>query len=161
MGAKFKSGFKPEERVSKLMAVYAKRAEKAARFLVTRMVADTNRGIDIDGQAFEGYSSAYKEYRSDAGYQINPPNLTITGQMLGAMTSEVSQVGKDKVKGKIYFRRQNTAYSGKRSHSNNLQTKIVSTVDKARYNLKTRKFFGMSQRHLQFFLNYLRGKNAR
>ena len=178
MGAKFKSGFKPEDKVGKLMAVYAKRAEKAAKFLVTRMVADTNNGIDINGEPFPGYSDKYKQYRSDRKYQVDPPNLTITGQMLKAMTSEVSLTRKDLIVGKIFFRNLNTAYSAKRlakkvrkdgqkrkrkqkSTTKKGATRMVSTIDRAKGNLRTRKFFGMSPRHLQFFLNYLRGKNAR
>jgi hypothetical protein len=48
----------------------------------TEITSRTTQGLDVNDQTFEPYSPEYAKFRRDKGYQVTPPNLTITGNML-------------------------------------------------------------------------------
>lgn len=154
MGAKItKNSFDPKKAIRAKMELYTKRGKQAALLLVTEMVRDTNAGQDIQGKAFKPYSQGYREWREEQRYQLDPPNLTITGQMLNAMTADLKLVSDTRAEGQINFRNLNTLYTRKTKEGSS--TYSVSTVDKAKWNNKTRRFFGLTPKKRQFFLNYI------
>lgn len=85
-----------------------------------------------DGQgykdgAFKPYSESYAEFRAKKNRTLIP-NLTMTGQMLAAMTSKANHK-----RAEIFFRGKNAS-------------------GKAAYNNKTRPFFGFSRNEEQRLL---------
>jgi hypothetical protein len=155
MGVKItKNSFDAKKRTKEYLQRIAVRVKRAADLLVTQMVVDANAGKDINGNSFKAYSSEYRDWRSEQQYQTDPPNLTITGQMLKSMTaSEIKLVGESRLEGQISFRDLQTIYTtkskgGSKSYSS-------STVDRAKFNNKTRRFFGITSKKRQFFIDYI------
>jgi len=46
----------------------------------------TSAGVDVRGQQFVPYVPAYALARKEAGRKVSPPDLRITGQMMGSLT---------------------------------------------------------------------------
>jgi hypothetical protein len=46
----------------------------------------TSAGVDVRGQQFAPYVPAYALARQEAGRKVSPPDLRITGQMMGSLT---------------------------------------------------------------------------
>lgn len=59
---------------------WAQIGQAAVRFIVR----ETQSGKDQDGRTFKPYSELYRELRAKGGYS-RTPDLTVTGQMLGAV----------------------------------------------------------------------------
>ena len=96
--------------------------------------ARTQKGLDFENKGFAEYTDKYKEKRKKGGNQIDPPNLTITGNMLASI------------------RLSNT-----RETPTGISTEIVFGSDqearKARGNMKKRKFFALSDEQKQDIIN--------
>ncbi len=84
----------------------------------------TLRGLDISGSKFKPYTPEYAKRKRDTGRNTNV-NLTYTGAMLAALTSNVSEQA-DKLVGTISFSTTKEAL-------------------KASFNNKIRPFFGFSK----------------
>ena len=83
----------------------------------------TDKGKQIGGADFDGYSEKYAKFRAKRGRQIAPVDLTFTGAMLGSMSNRSLRVGRQR----LYFDR-------------------ATEAQKAFHNNKTRPFFGFSAR---------------
>ena len=104
---------------------------------VARIDKDTQRGKDIHGATFKEYSgynkgkrqqhAGYARWRQRQKYRVNPPNLTVTGEMLNALTHTVRRNGW-RLEGKVKF------FSAKAA------TKAQHNIDNKRL------FFGLSEK---------------
>ena len=61
-------------------------------FAITRIRQRTERGIDVDGQAFAPLSPAYARAKQDAGLRPDA-DLTVSGRMLNDMRATVPEAG--------------------------------------------------------------------
>lgn len=101
------------------------RFEQAVDDEVTRMVARTRSGKDINGQAFAPYTKAYAKTREKKGRKTSPVDLTFSGKMLSAVTTKTERTG-DKTSVSVFFN-------------------SVKEALKARGNQAKRFFFGFSE----------------
>lgn len=63
----------------------------AAELGVTMIVARTKKGLDADGKKFIRYAFDYMETREKKGLRKEPPDLAVTGHMLGAIVPVVDE----------------------------------------------------------------------
>lgn len=96
--------------------------QKEIRIIAKR----TSSGVDVDGQAFTPYSPKYAAFKRASG-RSGKVDLTWTGNMLAAMGSKVKVIG-ETIIGIISF--------------------IPAQAVKARANMRTRNFFGLSKEQL-------------
>lgn len=96
---------------------------------VTKMKLRIKQGQDVDGQQFDDYTPEYKEFKKKKGRSVGVPDLLFTGAMQQAITQAVTIEG-SKIRGKVYF---SSAKEG----------------EKAKGNIKKRKFFGFSQEQIK------------
>jgi len=69
-------------------------AERIASAVIGHIGERTENGIDIHGNEFADYSKDYGEARERSGRRGDPPNLTLSGGMLGSVqVVERSEVG--------------------------------------------------------------------
>lgn len=59
--------------------------EEVADFAVDLIVTRTRKGIDADGQKFKSYTPKYAKVRARKHLRTDPPDLSVTGHMLGAI----------------------------------------------------------------------------
>jgi len=62
---------------------------KIGLYITTRIAARTRVGKDVEGNMFKPYSASYKLFRKKTGRTTDIVNLTLTGEMMASMTSEV------------------------------------------------------------------------
>jgi hypothetical protein len=94
------------------------------------IAARTTAGKDADEQSFAPYVPSYAKRREKNNDQVSPPNLTVTGHMLGSM---------------------------RRGATTETETSITTTIEfgseteanKARGNMKKRKFFALSDEQIK------------
>ena len=98
--------------------------------IVAGIVLRTEQGKDMNLRSFKSYSSDYEKYRTKHG-RSRKVNLTYNGTMLGAINSKKIPLGL-----RFYF-------SSK------------SETDKAKWNQKTRKFFGIDKQQLKYLKKVL------
>jgi 3-hydroxyacyl-CoA dehydrogenase len=101
------------------------RFERAVDDEVTRMVARTRAGKDINGQAFAPYSKGYAKAREKRGRKASPVDLTFSGKMLSAVTTKTERTS-EKTSVTVFFN-------------------SVKEALKARGNQAKRFFFGFSE----------------
>ncbi len=119
--------------------------EAAVSDEVTRMVTNASQGKQADGTGMTPYSDGYRKRREAAGYQGDPPNLAITGDMLAAMTYEMDP--NEEIAATLKFTSKDTVYTGKRGFGS---TRTANTVDKARWNNRPgREFFKLTNEALE------------
>ena len=99
--------------------------QKEGGNIVHGIVARTQRGKDMKLKNFKSYKSDYAKYRSKHG-RSKTVNLTYSGRMLGAINSKKIPLGL-----RFYFASK-------------------SETDKAKWNQKTRKFFGIDKTQLVY-----------
>src|ERR1700752_5174468 len=99
-------------------------ADEAARIVVR-----TQRGQDVDGNSFAPYSKQYAKHRARKGRNTTPVDLTFTGNMLSAISTEGAEEGGATV-GKLSFNSAREAV-------------------KARGNQEKRPFFGLSDEQVE------------
>jgi len=105
----------------------------------TEIVGRTNQGRDVDDSTFEPYSDDYARWRKQRGYQVDPPNLTITGNMLQAIDSRIEE-RPGSLTGILLFAAQREAV-------------------KARSVNKLREFFALSKDRIEKILRALNGRS--
>lgn len=136
MGIEFKANFDIEklgqELLDKQETTLARVMEEMAEKIVSRSIAQT----DADGKRFVRLSPEYAKRKSRTDRSA-VPDLTFTGQMLASITSKVERVGKNLV-GRIFFNSAREA-------------------EKARGNMKLRKFFALSREQIQTIIDRLTG----
>jgi hypothetical protein len=54
---------------------------------ITIIALRTKAGLDADHDYFKPYVRGYAEYRRRRNLRVSPPDLAVTGQMLGAMVA--------------------------------------------------------------------------
>jgi hypothetical protein len=62
----------------------------AGQMLRQRIVDRTARGVDAEGQPFAAYSDGYAEQKRKAGVGTGGVDLTVSGEMLRAITVDVA-----------------------------------------------------------------------
>lgn len=87
----------------------------------------TGQGLDVDGNTFKAYAKDYAALREETKRQVSPPNLNWSGRMLAAMNYEVTEASDGQMLLRIFFNGPDE-------------------VEKARQNMRTRKFFGVSEK---------------
>lgn len=103
-----------------------KRLRLEAMNIVHGIVERTqSKGKDVKLKAFKSYKPDYAKYRSKHG-RNRKVNLTYSGRMLGAINSKHIPLGL-----RFYFASK-------------------SETDKAKWNQKTRKFFGIDKLQLKY-----------
>jgi hypothetical protein len=128
MGIEVKGGIDGQKLAGELQRTVEQTLGIAVSDEVTQMIIRTRNGLDVDGQPFQQYSEEYAIYKEKKGRNPSPPDLTISGAMLGSITSTVKNLGSD-IEATVYF---GDAYE----------------AEKARANLKYRRFFGFSLEQL-------------
>lgn len=124
-GAKFKTikdlvkRASPQE-LAKGEVILAREMEKA----VTQIIARTQSGKNVDGNPFKAYSESYGKWKRDVKGRHLTPDLTLTGRMLGAIRTTIKRLRNGVLEGRIFI--------------------LSQEADKAKWNQKTRKFFGLS-----------------
>ena len=98
--------------------------------IVTGIVNRTLKGKDADLKGMKSYSRDYAKYRQEHGRK-GKVNLTYTGAMLGAISSKKIPLGL-----RFYFNSK-------------------SETDKAKWNQKTRKFFGIDKNQRKYLKKQL------
>lgn len=109
-----------EELITKLETNFGRVMEEMAEQIVTR----SRNQLDVDGHRFVELSKPYAKRKAASG-RSPIPDLTFTGRMLAAITSEVKRVGNNLI-GRIFFN-------------------SVKEAEKARGNMEIRKFFALSR----------------
>lgn len=112
-----------KELLSEREKILAQQMELAA----TEIVQRTQSGHSVNGSTFEPYSEGYRKYKSKRGRRTTP-DLTFTGHMLGSLTTKIINQGAYLL-GQIFFSSSREA-------------------DKAKYNQKSREFFGLSKQQI-------------
>ncbi len=141
-----KTTFKPSEKKRELLENLKKRMSQAIQKSEREIIKRTQSGKEIEGAAFEPYCDKYREWKNSAGKKRRQAalgrgdtvNLTLTGDMLRAITHTVDVEG-NAVIGKIYF---NGEFEAK----------------KARWNMVKRPFFGLSKSQMKYILTQLKGQ---
>ena len=101
-----------------------------ANEIKTTIIQRTQSGKDINDRAFKSYSSSYRQYRTENGRNAKP-NLTYTGKMLNAIDWKKLKNG---IRMKFNSKEQ---------------------TDKAKYNQKSRPFFGLSKSDTAYYTKQL------
>lgn len=96
--------------------------------------ARTQKGLDVDDATFAPYVPQYAKKRKANSDQVSPPNLTITGSMLSSIRRGATTETDTGISTTLEF-----------------GSKIES--DKARGNMKKRKFFALSEKQLKEITN--------
>ncbi len=104
-------------------------------YLLTRIKERTLAGQDVNGIAFDPYSSSYKKWRKKKGYKTSPVDLFLSGSMLSAMTHTATSTSAE-----LFF--MNT--------SDDQDTK---NPDKAFWNNEDREFFALSPDDIKGIMN--------
>jgi len=140
MGISYKANINISGIKGKINRAAAKALERMLLEEKTLIAYRTQKGLSIDNKRwrspYDKYSEAYAKQRKKERRQVNPPDLTRTGQMLGSMTTEVKQKGSQLI-GRIFF--SNT-----------------KAAKKARGNLEYRKFFGLSAKRKREIIQEIR-----
>lgn len=110
--------------VKERLDAMAARLQPALDDEIVRIQLRTQRGQDVDGNAFPEYTPGYAERRRKRGRKVSPPDLLFTGNMLNSMQARVERTP-DGATGTIYFASAREAA-------------------KAAGNQRRRKFFGLS-----------------
>lgn len=140
------STFKPSEKKRRLLENLKARMSRAIQKSEREIIKRTQSGKEINGAAFKPYSPEYKKQKNSRGKKRRQDalgrgdvvNLTLTGNMLQAITHTVDVEG-NAVIGKIYF---NGEFEAK----------------KARWNMVKRPFFGLSKSQMKYILTQLKGQ---
>tara|TARA_R110002012_G_scaffold321152_2_gene547818 strand:+ start:2360 stop:2779 length:420 start_codon:yes stop_codon:yes gene_type:complete len=118
------NGMKLASEVDKMQVEMSRNTKKAlsrtAQFGMAVIKDRTEKGQSYKGGAFKKYSSSYLDFRRDIGAS-QTPNLEVTGEMLGAMTTNANRK-----EATIFF-------------------SMASEAKKAKKNERTRPFFGFSK----------------
>lgn len=114
------------------------RFEPALQDEVTRLIARTQQGRDVDNQPFAPYSAGYAETRRAAGRRPSPPDLTFTGQMLNAIQTRVDRAA-GKLIGTVFF-------------------SSAREAAKASGNQRLRRFFAFGKEQVERLKRKLEGK---
>jgi hypothetical protein len=118
----FNFSLKIKEKLENIQEKFSRGLEDIA----TQLNIDASAGRDIEGNTFQPYSPKYAEKRKIKGYQVSPPNLTITGTMLSSIRTDIRKEGANVV-GRI---------------------SVNDDPKKVEGNLKKRNFFGLSAKRL-------------
>lgn len=110
-----------KERIAKI----AQRFEQVLADEAARIVLRTESGQDVNGSPFVDYTPAYARRKAKKGRQVAHPDLTDTGAMLGSIQTRVEPTTNG-YRGTIFFGSAREAA-------------------KASGNMKTRRFFGLSE----------------
>lgn len=135
------------------LAQMVARIKPAMQEEVLRIRAETISGRDIEGKQFDEYAPATAKLRKKNNLRTSPVNLAWTGDMLAAI-SVTGRFSKYKVDARIYFKDKQTSYTYLPLEGKNPVRRNVRVHTKAMENLELgREFFGMSQRHVDSFIN--------
>jgi len=58
--------------------------------VITIVTLRTRKGLDADGDVFRPYVPKYAKWRAKRKLRTSPPDLTVTGHMLGSMTPAIT-----------------------------------------------------------------------
>ena len=103
---------------------------KEAGNIIHGILERTQRGKDVKMKGFKSYKADYAKYRAKHG-RDRRVNLTYSGRMLGAINSKHIPLGL-----RFYFASK-------------------SETDKAKWNQKTRKFFGADKAQIKYLKKQL------
>ena len=107
-----------------------KRLKEESLNIIDGIKERTESGKNVKGKTFKKYSTkgkySYADKRKDAGKRVTPPNLAWTGHMLEAISAKPIKGGL-----RFYFNAK-------------------AETDKASWNQKTRKFFGISKNQIKY-----------
>jgi hypothetical protein len=102
MGVEFKSKFDPKKLADDVMVRMERELKRQMEFKAGEIVERTTAGKSVEGQTFRDYSGlgkgkdgkniGYARWRQERGYQVKPPNITVTGHMLESLTSNVTRI---------------------------------------------------------------------
>mgnify|MGYP000312307724 CR=1 FL=1 len=120
---KKKIDFRKVER--KVIGGRVNRLRLEAMNIVHGIVSRTQRGKDVKLRGFKSYKADYAKYRAKHG-RDKSVNLTYSGRMLGAINSKKIPLGL-----RFYFASK-------------------SETDKATWNQKTRRFFGIDKIQIKY-----------
>jgi len=67
--------------------------EEVAQFAIHIITLRTRKGLDADGSPFKPYVKKYAQWRKRKKLRTAPPDLTVTGHMLGSIVSSVTENG--------------------------------------------------------------------
>lgn len=130
---------------------------------LTRISQNTQRGKRFDGTKMNRYSKKYAANKVRAGRNATPVDLRLTGNMMQAMTSEVSRKNNG-IEGVIKFRNTSSkppSVPGIRKDKIGQRVfpfgkKTRSAPEKAGWNQRTRRFFGISRKQAQALIDRIR-----
>jgi hypothetical protein len=112
--------------------------EAFSQALIDHIKERTESGRDINGKLFAPYSKAYKESLAFSVFgKSNPPNMTLTGDMLGTMFTEESN-------GKLNIKLDGDTNNAK-AYGHITGFKGHPTLDGK---VKPREFFGVTEKEL-------------
>lgn len=117
----------------KQRVAFERELQEAAREIVERTRSQT----DVSGTRFKKLTEPYRKYKTKSGRQ-GVPDLTLSGSMLRSIIAKVEETAKGLV-GTIFF---NSA----------------KEAEKARGNMKIRKFFGLSKEQIAKIVKAIGGK---
>lgn len=100
--------------------------QRAGNDIEREIVARTLSGQDVNDKPFKPYTEGYKTYKEKLGLYAGHPDIHLTGETLGGITSRVTREGDTKV---------------------SLEVKIEgeAALQKAEWTSKKRKWFGLSK----------------
>jgi hypothetical protein len=141
--------------------------QQLAVLAVGRIKRRTKQGVDANGQRFKPYSEGYAYLRRRAGWQTSPPDLWLTGHMLGSMgvlevTPEQALIGFSGSSPRVKWKRRERARKHRKTGERltltpEQQSKTIPNALKAYYNQHGRKprlFFALSTADRAFLLRH-------
>lgn len=135
MAIEFKANFKPQELAENAIDKQAKALDRAMAEAAEHIITRTRNQIDVDNHRFVGLSPDYAKRKTRSG-RSPVPDLTFTGRMLASIASKVERKGTDLI-GRIFFN-------------------SVKEAEKARGNMRLRRFFALSRAQIQMIIEKLK-----
>lgn len=137
MAIEFKSKVNIQKIKDEILRRQKDNLDRAMTDAATEIVTRTRGQRDARGGQFKALNPIYKRFKISTG-RSGVPDLSFSGKMLAAITSTVIQAGNNLI-GKIFF-------------------SSVREAEKARGNMRFRKFFELSADQINKIINKLRGK---
>jgi hypothetical protein len=94
MGINYKQTFNLSKDFEENLSIIGAALPAIIQTELTVLKERTNRGLDKDNSTFVPYSKSYQKFRAKKGYQVSPPNLRRTGQMMTSIISNVKEIKK-------------------------------------------------------------------
>lgn len=114
-----------------------KNFERAMDTAATEIVERSFGGRDVNNKAFKKLTPAYRNYKIRKTHQTGIANMHLTGKMLAAITSKITETASGLL-GRIFF-------------------SSAQETAKAQGNLKTREFFGLSEAQVNKIKETIKG----